>query len=232
MEIKCLGSGSSGNSYIVHQEGITYLLDAGVNFRKIVSNINLNELEFCFISHEHKDHSANLENLQKRCVEIIQGNLIQEFTKISSKRVKSGKYQLFAFPIKHGECKNAALIVKTENECLLYATDFSICKYDLKQFKFTHIMVECNFDEELMRKAPKDYKHLRQINTHLGFNGLKTFLSKAVDLTSVEEIILIHLSTEAELVDRKIIMMKAQLEWQHKRIGICKQYGGIDYGSR
>ena len=232
MKIECLGSGSSGNSYIVHQEGFTYLLDAGVNFKKIISNINLNELEFCFISHEHKDHSANLENLLKRGVNVVYGKTIQDFTKISQKWLKSTKYNLFAFPIKHGDCKNAALIVQSENECLLYATDFSVCKYNLKQFKFTHIMVECNFDEELMRKAPKDYKHLRQINTHLGFNGLKTFLNKAVDLTSVEEIILIHLSTEAELVDRKVILMKAQLEWQNKKIGICLQRGGIDYGGR
>ena len=232
MKIECLGSGSSGNSYIVHQEGFTYLLDAGVNFKKIISNINLNELEFCFISHEHKDHSANLENLLKRGVNVVYGKTIQDFTKISQKWLKSTKYNLFAFPIKHGDCKNAALIVQSENECLLYATDFSVCKYNLKQFKFTHIMVECNFDEELMRKAPKDYKHLRQINTHLGFNGLKTFLNKAVDLTSVEEIILIHLSTEAELVDRKIISMKAKFEWQNKKIGICLQRGGIDYGGR
>lgn len=230
MKIECLGSGSSGNSYIVHQEGLTYLLDAGVNIRKIISNVNLNNLEFCFISHEHKDHSANLENLLKRGVQVIEGRLTQEFKEIILNKPKTIKYRLFVFPIYHGECKNSALIVQTENECLLYATDFSICKYDLKQFKFTHIMVECNYDDELMSKAPKDYKHMRQINTHLGFRGLKHFLSKAVDLSNVEEMLLIHLSTEADLIDRKVILMKAKFEYQNIKIGICKQYGGIDYG--
>ncbi len=230
LDIECLGSGSSGNSYIVHQEGLTYLLDAGVNSRKIVSNVNLNELEFAFISHEHKDHSANLEYLLKRGVQVVEGRVNQEFKEISLKRLKSIKYRLFVFPLYHGECKNAGLIVQTENECLLYATDFSICKYDLKQFKFTHIMVECNYDDELMSKAPKDYKHMRQINTHLGFRGLKHFIDKAVDLSSVQEMLLIHLSTEADLIDRKLILMKAKFEWQNLKIGICKQYGGIDYG--
>ena len=230
MEIKCLGSGSSGNSYIVHQEGLTYLLDAGVNIRKIISNVNLNNLEFCFISHEHKDHSANLENLVKRGVQVIEGRVNQEFKEIALNKPKTIKYRLFVFPLYHGKCENAGLIVQTENECLLYATDFSICKYNLKQFKFTHIMVECNYDDELMSKAPRDYKHMRQINTHLGFRGLTHFLNKAVDLSNVKEMLLIHLSTEADLIDRKVILMKAKFEYQNLRIGICKQYGGIDYG--
>ena len=230
MEIKCLGSGSSVNSYIVHQEGVTYLLDAGVNFHKVVANVNLNKLEFCFISHEHKDHSLNLEKLVKRGVQVVEGRLTQDFEEIALKKPKTIKYRLFTFPIYHGECKNSGLIVQTENECLLYVTDFSKCKYNLKQFKFNKILVECNYDDELMAKAPDDYKHQRQKNTHLGFRGLKIFLEKAIDLSSVEEILLIHLSTEADLIDRKVILMKARFYFQNLKIGICNQYGGIDYG--
>lgn len=228
MEITCLGSGSTGNSYIVHQEGYTYLLDAGVNIRKITSNVNLNELDFAFISHEHKDHALNLEKLENRLEHLYYGKNINDFQKMSYKAENKGKIKIYAFPIEHGKCKNAGLIVETENECLLYATDFTICKYNLKHFKFTHLMVELNYDDELMKVAEKNLKRLRQINTHMSFNGLKTFISKCINTQLLEEIILIHLSTETELIDRDIIAAKSKLEFKTK-IGICKGRGGIEW---
>jgi len=228
MQITCLGSGSTGNSYIVHQEGYTYLLDAGVNIRKITSNVNLNELDFCFISHEHKDHALNLEKLENRLEYLYYGKNINDFQKMSYKAENKGKIKIYAFPIEHGKCKNAGLIVETENECLLYATDFTICKYNLKHFRFTHLMVELNYDDELMKVAEKNLKRLRQINTHMSFNGLKTFISKCINTQLLEEIILIHLSTETELIDRDIIAAKSKLEFK-KKIGICKGRGGIEW---
>lgn len=233
MNINCLGSGSTGNSYIINQEGITYLLDAGVDFRKIKANINLNNLNFAYISHEHKDHSLDLENLELRGVKTYYGKLIDNFTKMPTKGLKYDEIELYAFPIEHNYkddiCKNAGLIVKTETECLLYATDFSVCKYNLKKFNFTTIMVECNFEEEKMRKAPKTYKYERQRWSHMGFDGLVTFIDKAINIEPVQNIILIHLSTEERLIDREIVMMKAKAKWRNKKIGICRQYGGIDW---
>lgn len=229
MQIKCLGTGSKGNAYIISQEGITYLLDCGVDLKKITANINLNNLDFCFISHEHKDHSLNLENLRFRGVEIIEGKFIRDFTEIASISLKSSNLRVFALPIEHGSCKNAALIVKTANECLLYATDFNLCKYDLKTFKFTHLLVECNYDDNLMLKAPKDIKHLRQINTHMSYEGLKKFISLSIDFKKVKELYLIHLSNEAELIDKDIILEKAKRDFKCK-VGICKHFGGVDFG--
>lgn len=230
IEVECLGSGSKGNCYIVHQDGFTYLLDAGIVLKKVVAKINLNKIDFVFISHKHKDHSLNEENLDFRGVKILKGINTREFEEIGYNKLKNTKIKVYAFPIYHGECKNFGLIVQTENECLLYATDFSICKYNLKQFKFTEILVECNYDEELMKLAVKDYKLIRQINTHMGFNGLKTFIAKAVDISNAKEILLIHLSNQAGLIDKEIILDKAKLEWKNKKIGICLQRGGVYFG--
>jgi hypothetical protein len=81
-----------------------------------------------------------------------------------------------------------------------------------------------------MKLAVKDYKLIRQINTHMGFNGLKTFVAKAVDISNVKEILLIHLSNQAGLIDKEIILDKAKLEWKNKKIGICLQKGGVYFG--
>ena len=232
MEIKCLASGSTGNCYIVHQEGVKYILDAGVHIRKIISNVNLNEIDFAFISHEHKDHSESLVNLQTKGVGTIYGKYVEEFKKMALTGKNGANIEIYLFPIIHGQrkdaVKNAGIIVKTKNEALLYVTDFTLCRYTLKEFKLTHLMVECNYDDAKMKIATMNYKRKSQIERHMSYNGLETFIDKAIDLTSVEEIYLIHLSTEAELIDKNIIALKAKLKFK-KRIGICEQFGGINF---
>lgn len=230
MNIKSLGSGSTGNCYLVNQDNITYILDAGVDFQKIIANINLNKVDFAFISHEHKDHSLNQEKLILRGIKVIEGRNTQVFNKNQNLSIFNPNLILYTFPIEHGDCKNAGLIVQTENECLLYCTDFNICRYDLSEFKFTHIIVECNYQEELMKNAPEDYKRLRQINTHMGYEGLKVFINH-LDLSNVEWILLVHLSTESALIDRETLGLKAKLDFK-KQIGVARQRGGIDWYGR
>ena len=132
MEITCLGSGSTGNSYIVHQEGYTYLLDAGVNLRKITSNINLNEIDFAFISHEHKDHSEAMNGLISHGVQVIYGGLAKAWKKQKINKGFDGN--IYTFGVEHGEAICNAIIIETKKDTILYATDFNICKWDLSMF--------------------------------------------------------------------------------------------------
>ena len=103
-----------------------------------------------FISHEHKDHSAAYDDLLKTRVPIITGFTNQEF-KLA---LKTSRFIAIQFPVLHGKCNNNGLILQTKNELTLYATDFNICEYDLSKYKFTRIIVECNYIEE---KIEQDY---------------------------------------------------------------------------
>lgn len=232
--INCLASGSTGNCYEVNMGSSCFLLDAGIPIETLSKKVNLNKVDFAFISHNHKDHSKSAEKLATRGVSIVYGNLIGEFEKIAKNGEFGGDFQMLGFPVEHGEEKNGGIIVFSNEtkECILYATDFTVCKYDLQKWieyyipgaKFSHIIVECNYLEELIEDK-NQIKEIRQINTHMGLKGLELFLDK-LDLSNCQEIILTHLS---QRYGNAIIMGSTIYSKYKIKTGVCNQWGGIDY---
>lgn len=207
----------------------TVILDAGCKWEKIVENINLNQVDMAYISHEHKDHSSCLENLLLSGVSVLSGIDNEIYVKKRNLRAKNSEYEVLLVPIQHGETKNSALILKNDKECILYATDFNCCEIDLSEYKFTHILVECNFIESKTNKIDKSHKDYdkvrRQINTHMGLNGLQIFLD-GLDLTECREIDLIHMS---QGYGNSEIMGSTIYSRYRIKTGVCKQWGGIEY---
>ena len=224
VEVKCLATGSTGNCYILKQEGNTVILDAGCKWDKITANQNLNEVSFAYISHIHKDHSLNCIPLRTRGVNVLDGASVKEVIKSQIKGKNGTNMAVYRIPIHHGNVNNCALVIKTRNECVLYATDFNLCEYDLSLFKFTHILVECNYLEDRV-KGKEDAKTIRQINTHMGLDGLKIFLD-SLDLSQCQEIDLIHLSQQ---YGNNVIMGSSIYTRYKIKTGVCQQYGGIEY---
>lgn len=225
VEVNCLATGSTGNCYLLKIGSETVILDAGCDWNKLVANQNLNDVLFAYISHEHKDHSLNYEKLRLRGVKCLDGITNQEFVKNQIKgKFRAENIEIYRVPILHGKVNNNALIIKTPDECVLYATDFSLCEYDLSEFRFTHVLVECNYLEE-RAKGHVDIKTLRQINTHMGLDGLKVFLD-SLELRWCKEIDLIHMSQQ---YGNDVIMGSSIYSRYKIKTGVCQQYGGIEY---
>lgn len=55
MFVRCIGTGSIGNSYALHNNNEVLLLDLGLPKREIVKalNYNISNIVGCVISHEH-----------------------------------------------------------------------------------------------------------------------------------------------------------------------------------
>ena len=225
---KNIASGSTGNCYLVSTLSGSFLLDAGVKkLDKIIENVNLNDLDFAFISHNHKDHSMQKEKLATRGVCVVDGNLIQDFTKIGSKGLKSGLFSLWCFPLEHGNEKSSAIIIKDtlDNELILYATDFNNWTYDLSQFKFTRVIVECNYIEGLVVNATNKIRSMDNIDRHLGLNGTKRFINQ-LNISNLKEIILCH---QSQNFGDSVMMGTSIFNEFDIPVKVCRQYGGVDY---
>lgn len=225
-QLTCFGTGSTGNCYLVNLGSGYFLLDAGVKLEKVLKSVSLNDILFAFISHEHNDHYRYADKLRLRLVPIVRGYVIPNFLEIQALPQFEGKYRLWTFPVKHGECPCGGIVVYdvASKEYLLYMTDFSSCEYDLSMFPFTRVMIECNYCESIMG-APKDFKERRQINTHVGINGTMAYLD-TLDLTHCKDIVLIHRSPS----HGDSITMASRILSKYKiRTGVCKQYGGIEW---
>lgn len=221
MIFNCLGTGSKGNGYLIDVDGSHILLDCGVKFEKIVGAINLNDLDCCFISHKHKDHSLNEEKLLNRGVSILKGD--NDFVAHSYK-----DFVIYTFDVKHGDEHCNGCIVSKGNENILYITDFNLCEYDLSEFKFTTIIVECNYCEDLITEEMcEDFKIKRQINTHMGLNGLDIFINH-LDLSKCSRIILCHKSTSNKIFDENEALATIYSRYR-KIVGVCQHNGGVNW---
>lgn len=67
MKLKCLGSGSSGNCYLLTADnGETLLLDAGLPIMDIKRGLgwNVKNVVGAVVTHHHKDHSQSVVDLE------------------------------------------------------------------------------------------------------------------------------------------------------------------------
>ena len=71
LEVHVLASGSKGNCTVIKKRELRLLHDVGISCRRIVNglkelHIDMAQVEGIFISHEHSDHIAGLQQLLKR----------------------------------------------------------------------------------------------------------------------------------------------------------------------
>ena len=62
MELQVIGTGSSGNAYVLRAGGSALLLDAGLPIRQLIRAVSdWKGLDGCLITHEHGDHAKSAE---------------------------------------------------------------------------------------------------------------------------------------------------------------------------
>lgn len=158
------------------------------------------------VSHLHKDHSKSIKEVLKAGIdtyatkETFEGFKHHRCHPIEPlKTFEVGSYKILPFTTEH-DCDGAVGFLiqsKVTNEKLLFATDTYFLQYKFKNL--THIMIECNYVSEILKKnidAGLIQPALRNriIKSHFELSNVIEFL-KANDLSKVEEIKLIHLSS-------------------------------------
>ena len=76
LTVQSLGSGSSGNAYVVRTASTVILVDCGFGIRRIASvlsthGLNLDRLDAVVVSHEHSDHVRAVDSLRRRRLPLL-----------------------------------------------------------------------------------------------------------------------------------------------------------------
>ena len=71
MRVKVLPSGSKGNSTLIRTSKVKVLIDIGINYQTLASeleklNLTPNDLDAVLITHTHSDHIKGLQVLVKK----------------------------------------------------------------------------------------------------------------------------------------------------------------------
>lgn len=204
MKLKVLGSGSSGNCYLLQNEKETLIIECGLPYKTILKglNFNLSNVVGCLISHEHKDHSKAANDLIRNGIDVYSSKGTFEAIEVcgyraniieSEKAIKIKNFVVLPFETEHDANEPLGFLIYHKNMGkLLFITDSYYCKYKFSDIE--HILIECNYSNKILqeKELPKFLKS-RIIKSHFELENVKEFL-KATDLTGTKEIVLIHLS--------------------------------------
>ena len=249
MEFICLGSGSSGNAYIIKNGNECVLLECGFEFPKLIdkllmNGIELSQIKAVVVSHKHSDHAKCLNNFinmgfnvycPASCLknpDLAPSNV--RIVKENSKFKLAEWLKVLCFETLHDvECYGYIFLDTTANETMLFITDTKFFDFKYKDYHYDYIFIECNHIrkrlEAVMQKALDNhkqgdvYKYKRQSAYHLSLYGTKLFL-KQLNLTDTKAVFLIHLSKE--VCDDVVIKTEINKCYGCSTY-VCFSYGGM-----
>lgn len=212
IKIKSFASGSSGNCALVYNENTKILLDCGMPINNIISELNkynilITDIRACLVTHAHKDHSHACRELENWGIDIYAPQVvINEYGLKMAERMEKTKLlivqgiNIIPLKVQHGDCDCYGFILHDQDSTILFLTDFMLMEQNLKNFPFTEIYIETNYNSDIIQKyidnsdELKKLKYLRQINTHCSVENAIKYLEK-MDLSQCKKIVGIHLSS-------------------------------------
>ena len=215
ISVKCLASGSAGNSYAVDDGKSVLLLEAGIRKRTILAGYRdlLMRVQGCLITHEHQDHVKAALGLPMAGIDVYaSGGTFAALNAEKDRRnyrlhsIKAGEqFTLGTWTVLPWEAQHDAaeplgflLYSKETGDKLIFATDTYFIPNTFRGL--TYIMVECNYDRTLLDRnisagsVPESLRP-RLVRSHFSLDNVRTFLT-ANDLSTVQRIYLLHVSNQ------------------------------------
>ena len=215
MRLKCLGSSSAGNCYLLTSDsGETLILDCGIPIKEIKKGLdwNIKDVVGVLCTHKHLDHSKSVEDFEAMGIQILAPYLGD-----SCKPINMGEFTVKPFDLTtidgnwthtnaNGEpCPIFGfLITHKEMGRMLYITDCELIKWKFKDIN--HILLGVNYDKDLIdRDNTGKANHV--FRGHLSIDTACDFV-KANYSDSLQNVIMCHLSAENSDRDSFIEKMK------------------------
>ena len=215
MKLKCIATGSTGNTYaLISDTGEILLLDLGVSEKTIKKGIDwkISNVVGAVISHGHKDHSLSVKDFKSIGIPILAPYLCD-----SCKSMNMGEFTVKPFDLTtidgswthtdaNGEpCQiYGFLITHKEIGRMLYITDCEVIKWKFKDIN--HILLGVNYDKDMVdRSNPAKNNHV--FRGHLEIGTACDFVNANYS-DRLQNVIMCHLSSENAASDSFIEKMK------------------------
>lgn len=205
MILKVLGSSSLGNCYFLQNNNEVLLLECGVSIKDIKQELNdqFSKVVGCLVTHVHKDHSKSINKLLASGIDVYASETTFEVQKHhrakileNGDRFKVGNFDVVVFEVNH-DCEGAYgyLIHHPDIGKLLFVTD--TCSIDYKFNQLNHVLVECNFSDEIIEQNVLNGSILpvvrnRIIKSHFSLDNCSKFVEQ--NCFGSKNVVLLHLS--------------------------------------
>lgn len=204
MKLKVIGSGSSGNCYVLETKDEALVIEAGVHLLdlKKAMDWNISKVQAVLVTHSHGDHVKYAGMYQ------LGGGfkIVQEW---EEREYTFGSFRVKPFNLVHDVVNVGFLIFHPEMGITCYVTDTHYIPYKFPALN--QMIIECNYQEEILDdniakgRIPLMLRE-RILNSHMSLDTVKKVM-EANDLRQVNNIVLIHLSSgnsNASQMEREI----------------------------
>lgn len=190
MKLKVIGTGSSGNCYLLENESDALVIEAGVNpkFVKQTLDFRIWKIDGAISSHRHSDHAKYLEDYRKMGILVVDPEYIGEEGMLN-RTFRFGDFTIKAFKLIHDVPCYGYWIHHPDMGSLVYATDTELIPFLFSGVN--HILVEANYSIDSISDDYDAYYHVLQ--GHHSIEACCDFLRRH-DEESIKNVILCHLS--------------------------------------
>ena len=217
--MRVISTGSTkGNCYALQSStGEIVLLDCGCNYKKTLRGIDyqISNVSGVLLSHVHGDHAKAFKEIMNSGIQIYTNDETAENMNIRTGELMKGVPERYPFRVgsfiatpfelPHTtydkevkiliSCPNYGYLVQHEEMGkLLYMTDFEFCIYSFRKMQVEHLVIECNYCEELVDNTEANYSH--RLKGHCSLSTCKQFI-KQNRTESLRTVTLVHLSGQA-----------------------------------
>lgn len=185
VSVQSLGSGSSGNAFIVTTGDATLLIDAGVGIRSITGtlrarNLSLDDIDTILVTHEHSDHVRTLPKLVREHTAIFatNGTAIrsgvnrdQHIRAMGNAPQKIGGVTIWPLPVLHDAKEPCGFMLEMPDRTrVTMITDIGAWRDSLADYvRASHLVIlEANHDEEMLRTGPYPQYLKRRVASEVG----------------------------------------------------------------
>lgn len=207
MRLRCLGSSSSGNCYILSNEEEILILEAGVKFSDIKKSLNfdLSKVKGVLSSHLHSDHSKSVPDFIYSGIPVLADESVFVHHKVNPSIIakhqqsyKFGGFSVKPFSVEHDVPTFGFLLNHPDMGKTVFITDTGEINYSFKNLN--NIIVEANFSNDIIERNvmngiihPVHEERVRR--SHMSLEKCIEWLG-LMDLSLVNNIVLAHLSSQ------------------------------------
>lgn len=207
MELKVLGSSSSGNCYILDNGKEALIIEAGIRFMDVKKALDfqIRRVVGCLISHQHNDHAKYVKAMVDNGIHTLALPEVWNAKEVSGSKAKSiemgkgykfGNFKVLPFTACHDVPCVGYIIDHPDTGRIMFLTDSYMCEYTFPGLN--HVMIECNYSDKKLIESINAGRTLpsqrnRLMTSHLELSSCKEVL-RCHDLSKVMNVVLIHLS--------------------------------------
>lgn len=198
-KIITLGSGSSGNCYILETKGERLILELGIPWKDIVKGLRFDiaDVSGALVTHIHSDHSKSIRGVLNYQIPVFSNQDVAEHYEGVKVLQNGHKYKIGGFvvqpiSVEHNAPNYAYLIEHEEMGRILFVTDCVSFPYNVKNLRC--VLIEANYSQDIcLDKVCEGYEIRSHNEYHMEINKTLEALDRLNNL-NLDKVMLIHLS--------------------------------------